>query len=142
RYIYVRPLLILIFLPALSVADCQIELQEIKPRVNQILEPLHEKENSDITEEEFSQAEAQISAIISELDVCTGFYEEYERKNSDYTRWGEKSDRYRSYSLWLTSVDMQLEAAVESFRYWIFRSWLFDVDMWEKVAVEFDEREI
>ena len=134
--------LVLIFLPALCVADCQIELEEIKPEVNRTLQPLYDKDNSEITEQEFAQAEARVSVIISQVDACAGFYDKYERENLDYTRWGEKSEKYRSYSLWLASVDMQLEAAVESFRYWIFRSWFIDVDMWEKVALEFDEREI
>jgi hypothetical protein len=137
-----KAFLFILFIPILSFADCGIELDEVQPLVKNELQPLHDKPNSSITKSDFIKAHEALSAIITELDTCAEFFHRRELENLHFEKWGEKSDRYRSYSMWLTSVNMQLEAAVDSFRYWILRSWIIDTDMWEKVANEFYAREI
>ena len=91
RYISMKLSVFLIFLPVLSIADCQIELQEIKPTVAESLHALFEKENSKITEGEFVQAEAAVSSIIEAIQLCADYHQEYEYEHYDYTRCGEKA---------------------------------------------------
>lgn len=135
-------ILILLLFPIVCDAECSTELNEIVPLVKTQLQPLHEKVNSKIDRLEFVNAHQAVSEIVETLSGCAEYYREYEFENCHFGNWGKGSDRYMLASMALKSVEMQLEAAVDSFDIRIFRRWLFDVDMWEKVAQEFYHREI
>ena len=137
-----KPLLLLVLVPILSIAECKIELETIKPKVREALEEMHRKPNSDIAEDEFIGAYLVVSAVLNRVVECEKFHEEFERENYHFERWGETSNKYFSYKLELQGLNMQLEAAADSFDLGIFRPLMFDENMWEKVAKEFYEAEI
>ena len=140
--LYFMKILILLIFPVACAAECSIGLDEIVPLVKSQLQPLHERANSKIERIEFVNAHQGLSEIVEKLDGCAEYYHEYELECLHFENWGKWSDRYMSTSMALKSVEMQLQAAVDSFDIRIFRRWLFDIDMWEKVAQEFYDREI
>ena len=99
-----KHLLAFILFPVISMADCEIELSEIKLSIRATLAPLHEKPNSKIEMEEFAKAQSEVSSTLSQVDECQRRHESFERENYDFERWGEKSSTYFSYLLWMQSL--------------------------------------
>lgn len=133
-------LIVIISSPAYG-AECEIDLDDVKPRVKLILGPLDDQFNLLIPKEDFVKADRQIALLIEELKSCEIYHREFEFKEYDYPRWGEKSIPYSQYSVELFLVKMQLSAAVDSFEFGILRVF-FKYDLREKVADELYRKEI
>ena len=133
---------ILLTVPAISYAECNINLDEIKPKVKEILTPLHNSFNLLITEEEFKLAHKEISGLLELVNYCQLELEARVSKEYKNTDIAKKMKTYWLYSSELKSIEMQLRAGYESFSLGILRPIGFKVGMWESVANEFYEKEI
>lgn len=132
----------LLILPSISYAECKINPDEIKPKVREILTPLHNSFNFLITEDEFKLAHKEINGLLDIVNYCQLEFEarvSKEYKNSDIAK---KMQAYWLYSSELKSIEMQLRAGYESFSLGFLRPIGFKVGMWESVANEFYEKEI
>ena len=129
-------------MPIVATAQCNIELESIKPLAKEYLSSLHEQDNLLIKREDFEVAYSRLGQLIIVVDECQKYHHELELKNYHFTRWGENSDRYRHYSWELGSIQLQLKSSIDSYELGMFRSFFFNVDMWEKVVNEFYDKEI
>lgn len=133
---------ILLIIPAVSLADCNIDPEQIKPKVKEILGPLHNSFNLLITENEFRLAHTEINDLLDSIKSCKIELENKARleyKNADLAR---EIQIYWLYSSGLKNIEMQLRAGYESFELGVFRPFMFKTGMWESVANEFYEEEI
>ena len=133
---------LLLIVPAISYAECKINLDEIKPKVKEILTPLHNSFNLLITEEEFKLAHKEIIGLLELVNYCQLELEDRVSKEYKNTDIAKKMKTYWLYSSELKSIEMQLRAGYESFNLGILRPIGFKVGMWESVANEFYEKEI
>ena len=132
----------LLILPSISYAECKINPDEIKPKVREILTPLHNSFNLLITEYEFKLAHKEINRLIDLVSYCQLELEARVRKEYKNTDVVKKMRIYWVYSSELKSIEMQLRAGFESFELGFLRPIGFKVGMWESVANEFYEKEI
>lgn len=135
-------ILILLIIPAISLADCNIDPEQIKHKVKEILDPLHNSFNLLITENEFRLAHTEITELLGATKNCEIDLENKARleyKNADVAK---EMQIYWLYSAGLKNIEMQLRAAYESFELGFFRPFMFKTGMWESVANEFYEEEI
>ena len=135
-------LFLALLLPSIALAECKIAIDDIKPTVRNALSGMHSKSNETITIEEFAGAKDFINDVISKVMQCYEFVAKVERRNPDFNKWGEESDRYYYYALPLRSLELQLDTAIRSFSFGQWRNESFDINMWEKVATEFYDRKI
>lgn len=134
--------LIVLTIPAISIAECNIKSEEIKPNTKKILEPLHDSFNLFITEDEFRVAHKQIVVLLDDVSFCRDELGKRVFIESERTDILKEMEIYSRYSSGLRDIEMQLKAGYESFELGLFRPLLFETGMWESVANEFYEKQI
>ncbi len=135
-------ILLLLIIPVVSLADCNIKPEEIKPNVREILSPLHDGFNLLVTEHEFRLAHKKINELLGTIKNCKIEFENKARLEYKNASLAKETQIYWLYSSELKNIEMQLRAGYESFSLGVFRPFRFKTGMWESVANEFYEKEI